>query len=400
MPDDRQDLSEEQLRAWFARYGPPAPDPSVRFNWRAWRAKPVPPRWRNWEIWAGAVAVLMALLLAIPRVTWPATGAPRPSGGRSALVERSRSPFVVVTATVPEAVPQSLSQWAVAGRWVLWVTASPPYLVQAMPLAGGKARVVGQVGCATRPSFDDQGISGSVPVLFCPSYRPSITAVLGGGGRFHLVESTIAALPSPGPQGVFVLNGFELNGRLYWTSLSGTDGSGGRSATGVLNLATGRPETPAAWLDSGFTGGWLGAPNRLYLLRGHSVYLSTGGPPTLLGDVSNLRIEAVGPGNQLWASAIPTSDNPDVERYIEEVPGRGVVASWTVTGYVVAYGPGWVAVQPDGLGSDTLVIRVLSGGTVFRFSGLTGPVVAPWNSPALLLTTVAGRKLVLIEPRP
>jgi hypothetical protein len=403
MPDDPKEPWEEELKAWFAHYGPPTPDPTLHFRRpvfaaRAWAGRSD----RRWG-WAVAAAGLAALLLVAPRLL--TRGPTRPVASSRQGAHWSIPGYAITVATLPASLPEDPLNWALLGpSRVVFVSPLPPYTVKTEALTGGPSHRLGTVSCSRKPLFPNfQSISGGIPVLFCPDAHPTVTAVLSRGGRTRLATYRIAAPPPSEGRGVFVLSGFEQGRQLIWWSISGNDGPGGRSGSGSLNLDTGAATAQPRWLHAIPGGGvFIGPGNGAdYIVQGHRVYAWNGRRLAYRGFIPDLRIMAVGPHAAFWASVIPDPQNLSRERYVEEWPGRGVMRSWTIDQYVAASGPGWVVLEPDGPGTGPLQLRFLQSGRTLRWPEATGgPLYYQGGSGLLLIPARGTFQIVEIQPHP
>lgn len=346
------------------------------------------------------IALPLVALLALSLAGLPARAA------RSPHVWRLPG-YTVTVVPFPRQVPyDAAGNWAVDGRWILTVSTARPFMVRAIPMFGHGEQAIGRVACSAQPFFDSM-VQGAAPLLFCRDMHPTVTTVLGHGLHFRLRTLAIRAVPPPHLAGAFALSGFEAGEDLVWFCISGTDGPGGIESSGILNLSSGvQSPIPHSVTLLGQAMVFLDPDGRVYLVHGDEAYLwdAASGRTQDLGSLPDQRIEAVGPHGEFWAS-VPNPPNRMDERYVEELPGRGVVTSLRVEGFVLAYGPGWVATQdlrpaPNQGFGGTLTLHLPLARRTLRFRGLTAQAMVSGETGPVVLPLGDQAELMLVEPHP
>lgn len=277
---------------------------------------------------------------------------------------------------------------------VLRIGTTPPYVISLRKLGSRHWSDVSSIGCSQQPAW--QSVGGPQRALLCAGAtgiptRPTQLVLVDAQGGVIAYD-----LPVRLPRPVFAgsVTGIEFGPQstdVIWYAM-GISGSSPNVGSGMIDLGTSTSSPIPAQITQP-ANGQAGAnvqilsPNdTLYVVKfppkGAAVYRwSSSNQLQFLGDVPDQRVEAVSDDGTVWAS-VPDPTSLYRERFVQEVPGSSRVASWTIRGAVVGYGPGYIAYMPltaDGLPGPSVDLYFPVQHRTLQFSGVrvsgkpTGP---------------------------
>ncbi len=294
-------------------------------------------------------------------------------------------PFVVRRVSLPASVLDNANDRFLGSDTVLRVGTTSPYVVSRRSLDSRHWSTVAALRCSQQPIW--QGGEGPRAILLCvgPTGTPTRLVLVGDRGGAAIYDLPVHLAHIYGGSVVTT----EAGSQLFWEAI-GTSPFSAPAGTGTINLRTGARST--ATLPS-FGPVILSPDDTLYafktsLKQGSSAgeYRLTGsqGRWEFVGNLPDQRIVAVGNDGTAWAFT-PNEADINLGDFVRETPGSHRVSTWTIHGYAIGYGPGYIAYMPlgaDGTSGSSLDLFFPMQHRTLRFQGLyfsgapTGPAPA------------------------